>query len=98
MYCAFQRLDGYLFVPPGEAAELLDRELEAALRTCAVRIDWVARAPLEFNTGACLRFRGQAQFHPLKYLAGLARAIQHGGGRIYTQTHAEHIQGGRAAQ
>lgn len=96
--CGFERLDGYLFVPPGEPAELLDRELEAVLRTCAVRIDWAPRAPLEFDTGACLRFRGQGQFHPLKYLAGLARAIQRDGGRICTQTHAKHIQGGDGAK
>ena len=30
--CDFERLDGYLFVPPGESTEILDRELEAAHR------------------------------------------------------------------
>src|SRR5436190_17083880 len=30
--CDFERLDGYLFVPPGESTEILDRELAAARR------------------------------------------------------------------
>src|SRR5262249_6296058 len=47
------------------------------------------------DTGPCLRFPRQAQFHPLKYLAGLAGAIQRDGGRIFTGTHAESIEGGK---
>src|SRR2546423_9922407 len=30
--CDFERLDGYLFVPPGDAEKILDHELEAAHR------------------------------------------------------------------
>src|ERR671915_222366 len=30
--CGFDRLDGYLFVPPGESAEILHTELDAARR------------------------------------------------------------------
>ena len=54
----------------------------------------IGRAPLAFDTGPCLRFPNQAQFHPLKYLAGLAEAIERAGGRIYTGTHATKIEGG----
>jgi glycine/D-amino acid oxidase-like deaminating enzyme len=56
------------------------------------------RAPLAFDTGPCLRFPNQAQFHPLKYLAGLAAAIERAGGRIYTGTHATKIDGGKDAR
>jgi Rieske Fe-S protein len=45
-----------------------------------------------------LRFPRQAQFHPLKYLTGLADAITRRGGRIYTHTHAQKIEGGRRAR
>src|SRR5205814_155156 len=51
-----------------------------------------------FDTGPCLHFPRQAQFHPLKYLAGLQRAITRDGGRIYTQTHATKIAGGAQAR
>jgi glycine/D-amino acid oxidase-like deaminating enzyme/nitrite reductase/ring-hydroxylating ferredoxin subunit len=61
-------------------------------------IEIVARAPIEsYDTDTALRFPRQAQFHPLKYLAGLAHAIKRDGGRIYTQTHASKIEGGDTA-
>jgi glycine/D-amino acid oxidase-like deaminating enzyme/nitrite reductase/ring-hydroxylating ferredoxin subunit len=97
--CDFERLDGYLFVPPGESRDVLDRELEAGRRAGLNGLEMVARAPLgEFDTGACLRFPRQAQFHPLKYLAALAGALTRGGGRIYTGTHAEEFVGGPSAK
>src|SRR3954452_18841137 len=69
--CDFERLDGYLFLPPGGDPEVLDRELAAAHRAGLTGVDRLPRAPLEpFDTGPCLRFPGQGQFHPLKYLSG----------------------------
>jgi Rieske Fe-S protein len=44
-----------------------------------------------------LRFPRQGQFHPMKYLAGLRRAITRDGGRIFTGTHADEIEGGASA-
>src|SRR5205807_5489019 len=44
------------------------------------------------------RFPNQGQFHPLKYLAGLAKAIKRGGGRIFIDSHADEISGGKTAQ
>lgn len=97
--CEFERLDGYLFVPPGESKEILDRELAAAHRAGLTDLELVARAPIEsYDTGTALRFPRQAQFHPLKYLSGLARAIKRDGGCIYTQTHASKIAGGDSAR
>jgi glycine/D-amino acid oxidase-like deaminating enzyme/nitrite reductase/ring-hydroxylating ferredoxin subunit len=96
--CDFARLDGYLFLAPEHTEELLDRELAAAHRAGLTRIAKVGRAPIAFDTGPCLRFPGQAQFHPLKYLAGLADAIERAGGRIYTGTHATEMTGGDDAR
>ena len=60
-----------------------------------VGVELVERAPFaSFDTGPCLRFPNQAQFHPLKYLARLAQAIVHEGGRIFTGSHADRIEGG----
>ena len=93
--CDFERLDGYLFVPPGESTDVLDKELEATHRAGLTDVERVSRAPLEhFDTGACLRFPRQAQFHPLKYLDALARAIEKKGGHIFNQTHAEEFKDG----
>lgn len=97
--CDFERLDGYLFVPPGETPEILERELAAAHRVGLNDLEIIPRAPLgSFDTGPALRFPRQAQFHPLKYLAALALAIVRDGGRIYTQTHATKIEGGEPAR
>ena len=96
--CDFQRVDGYLFVPPGESSDVLEQEWQAAHRASLTDVEFVARAPIpSFDTGRCLRFPLQGQFHPLKYLAGLAAAIQRSGGQIYTQTHAANIEGGSEA-
>jgi glycine/D-amino acid oxidase-like deaminating enzyme/nitrite reductase/ring-hydroxylating ferredoxin subunit len=93
--CEFERLDGYLFVPPGESTEVLDKELEATHRAGLTEVERVARAPLvDFDTGSCLRFPRQAQFHPLKYLNGLAAAIEKNGGRIFNGTHANGFKDG----
>jgi glycine/D-amino acid oxidase-like deaminating enzyme/nitrite reductase/ring-hydroxylating ferredoxin subunit len=93
--CDFARVDGYLFVPPGDDPAQLDDELKAAHRAGLTDIERVERAPVDsFDTGAALRFPRQAQFHILKYLSGVAEAVRRGGGEIYTQTHASKIEGG----
>ncbi len=93
--CDFERLDGFLFTPPGESKQILEDELKAAHRAGLEEVEQVARAPIEsFDTETCLRFPRQGQFHPMKYLAGLARAITRDGGRIFTGTHAAEIEGG----
>jgi glycine/D-amino acid oxidase-like deaminating enzyme/nitrite reductase/ring-hydroxylating ferredoxin subunit len=78
---------------------LLDRELAAAHRAGLSGVERLPRAPiLNFDTGPCLRFPRQAQFHPLKYLTAVAEAIERAGGRIFTGTHAETIAGGKPAR
>jgi glycine/D-amino acid oxidase-like deaminating enzyme/nitrite reductase/ring-hydroxylating ferredoxin subunit len=97
--CEFERLDGYLFVPPRESKQILDDELAAAHKAGLTEIEKVERVPWDsYDTGAALKFPRQAQFHPLKYLRGLAQAIKKSGGRIYTQTHAKEIEGGKQAR
>jgi glycine/D-amino acid oxidase-like deaminating enzyme/nitrite reductase/ring-hydroxylating ferredoxin subunit len=92
--CDFERVDGYLFLAPRDQPELLERELAAAARAGFHDAEQLARAPLSaFDTGPCLRFPRQAQFHPLCYLAGLAAAVVRQGGRIFTGTHVTEIHG-----
>jgi Rieske Fe-S protein len=44
-----------------------------------------------------LQFARQGQFHPLQYVAGLARAVLRRGGRIHPETHATEMRGGKGA-
>jgi glycine/D-amino acid oxidase-like deaminating enzyme/nitrite reductase/ring-hydroxylating ferredoxin subunit len=93
--CDFQRLNGYLILAPGDTEEVLNRELDAARRAGLHDVVKVECAPIPtYHTGPCLRFPRQAQFHPLKYLAGLAGAVERRGGRMFTNTHADHVEGG----
>jgi glycine/D-amino acid oxidase-like deaminating enzyme/nitrite reductase/ring-hydroxylating ferredoxin subunit len=93
--CEFERVDGYLFLPP-EARQreaLLSRELEAA-RTAGLQVERAERARLgTYEIGPCLRFPRQAQFHPRKYLDALARAVLRGGGRI-ANSRVRQVKGG----
>jgi glycine/D-amino acid oxidase-like deaminating enzyme/nitrite reductase/ring-hydroxylating ferredoxin subunit len=97
--CDFERLDGFLFTGPHRSKKELEDELKAAHRAGLTGVERIRRAPIpSFDTGGALRFPGQGQFHPLKYLTGLARAIKREGGRIYTGTHASKIEGGQTAR
>jgi glycine/D-amino acid oxidase-like deaminating enzyme/nitrite reductase/ring-hydroxylating ferredoxin subunit len=96
--CEFERLDGYLFVPPGESTEPLERELTATTRAGVPGVQRVARAPLDFDTGPALLFPRQAQLHPLRYLAGLRAAIEAAGGRIHTGTHVVEVEESKPAR
>jgi glycine/D-amino acid oxidase-like deaminating enzyme len=93
--CGFERLDGYLFRGPKQDTVFLRDELDAAVRAGFDGVVEVGRAPIEsFDTGLCLRFPRQAQFHSLRYLAGLARALGRMQVRIHSRTRAKEIQGG----
>jgi glycine/D-amino acid oxidase-like deaminating enzyme/nitrite reductase/ring-hydroxylating ferredoxin subunit len=97
--CDFERLDGYLFVPPGESTEQLGWELRAAHRAGLTEVAYVERVPYDgYDFGAALRFPYQGQFHILKYMSGLASAFGRRGGRLHTRTHAAEIVGGDDAR
>ena len=92
--CGFERLDGYLFLAPGGSLENLRAELEAA-RRCGAGIEFVERVPLSgFPTSPALRHPRQGQCHPVKYLSGLAQAVERLGGRIFGGTRAQSVEDG----
>jgi glycine/D-amino acid oxidase-like deaminating enzyme/nitrite reductase/ring-hydroxylating ferredoxin subunit len=96
--CDFLRLDGYLFNPPDGDRRLLERELEAAHQAGLNDVEMLEKAPLtSFDTGPCLRFPRQGQFHPLKYLAGLERAVLRAGGAVHGRAHVTGVEGGATA-
>ncbi len=91
--CEFERVDGYLFEPPGGDPKNIEREYHAT-RRAGIFVELVDKAPAPFETGRALKFPEQAQFHPLKYLRALALQIEKRGGAIFTKTRAENIEGG----
>jgi glycine/D-amino acid oxidase-like deaminating enzyme/nitrite reductase/ring-hydroxylating ferredoxin subunit len=97
--CDFRRLDGYLFCAEDDKPELLERELGAAHRAGLGAVSLVERAPVRgWDSGPALLFPRQARFHVLKYLQGLARAIEQAGGKIYGNSKVESVEGGTPAK
>ncbi|MGK3981899.1 FAD-dependent oxidoreductase [Sorangium sp. So ce136] len=90
--CDFRRVHGYLFTAPGSHPSTLRDEIEAAHRAGLGSVHYVDRAPLlDFDTGPAVRFPDQAQFHIRRYLAGLSRAIERDGGKLYTLAHVTDV-------
>ena len=86
--CDFLRVDGFL-IEAEDGEDDLQKELEAAHRAGFTEVEFVERAPIkDFDTGKCLRFPRQGQFHVLKYLSGLAKAIEANGGILFSNTRA----------
>jgi glycine/D-amino acid oxidase-like deaminating enzyme/nitrite reductase/ring-hydroxylating ferredoxin subunit len=88
--CDFTRLDGFLVQAAGQEDEILSAELEAAQRAGVPGVRMTERKPF----GRALCFPRQGQFHIVKYMAGLAEAIERRGGRIFTRSHVSDIQKG----
>lgn len=92
--CGFERVDGYLFRDPTDTKKTLLDEIES-LRRIGLGVFPVTNAPAPFETGECIKFPNQAQFHPLNYLAGLAKAVRKKKGLLFTETHAKKIEEGK---
>ena len=86
--CDFLRVDGYL-IEAEDSQDDMQKEIEAAHRAGFADVQFVERAPIrDFDSGKCLKFPGQGQFHVLKYLSGLAKAIGENGGKLFSNTRA----------
>ncbi len=95
--CDFARVPGYLIPGSNGSADEIDREETAATRA-GVSVQRMHGAKVAAShLEEALRFDAQAQFHPLRYLAGLAEACQRRGVEIYTHTRAIEMHGGAPA-
>ena len=89
--CEFKRVDGYLFPHATDTRKTIDDEF-IATRESGITTELLESVPgIVGETGPSLKFPNQAQFHPLKYLQGLADAIIKNGGDIYTESRADEI-------
>lgn len=98
--CGFERVDAFLFTGTRGQADKRARELETerdAAARAGLRVEKLPHSPVPGFDGPCLKFPGQAQFHPLDYIAGLARAVTARGGRI-RRAHATALEGGARAR
>lgn len=95
--CDFQRLPGYLYAEKKKDISLLEKEAEAACQL-DIPATFTNVVPLPFPVKAGVLFPDQAQFHSLKYLQGLAKAISGGGCYIFEQSFVTNITGDKPCQ
>lgn len=71
--CDFQEQDSYVYST--NAPDMLAQEL-TALHTLNYPAEFVKELPLPMPTRGAVKFPRQAQFHPLKFLAAIAKDLQ----------------------
>ena len=85
--CDFARCPAYLYTQT--RPELLKQETEAAA-SLGIQATFGTGCELPFPVAGVTRFQGQARFHPLKFLAGMAEEVE-----VYEQTKVLKVEGRR---
>lgn len=85
MECDFRDQDNFIYSRDSRAE--LEEEM-AALNRLGIPGELVENLPLSMETAGAVCFRGQAMFHPLKFLRGIAEGL-----RIYEDTWAREFAG-----
>ncbi|MGY2746871.1 FAD-dependent oxidoreductase [Pseudarthrobacter sp. O4] len=91
--CDFRRVDNYTYAESDDALGLVRAEAALASRL-GLPAAFTTDVPLPFAVKGAVRFDGQAQIHTVKYLQGLARAVDGNGSFVYEETRAQRIHDG----
>ncbi|MGN0997594.1 MAG: FAD-dependent oxidoreductase [Candidatus Ventricola sp.] len=70
--CDFETRDAYVYQVGG--TDRLEKE-KAALDRLGIPADALSRLPIPVNAAGAIRFRDQAQFHPLKFVRAIADGL-----------------------
>lgn len=70
--CSFEEKSAFLYAR--DNCRRLEKELRA-LEEIGVRAAWEKTLPLPFPVAGAIRFDGQAQFHPLRFLGEVAKGL-----------------------
>lgn len=73
--CDFVRLPSYLYTETEGGMRLLEKERTAAKRA-GIQASIVYETDLPFQVKGALKYENQAQFHPLKFLAGIVDELE----------------------
>lgn len=88
MDCDFEEQDNYVYAL--DDPQKIENELEA-LHKLHFKAELQQELPLPFAVAGAVRFPRQAQFHPLKFAAGIAKGL-----KIYEHTKVRQLQSGKA--
>jgi glycine/D-amino acid oxidase-like deaminating enzyme/nitrite reductase/ring-hydroxylating ferredoxin subunit len=88
--CDFRRLPGFFYTEKRNRVADLKSEAASA-KDAGLAASWTNDVPLPFLTRGGVRFENQAQFHPLRYLLGLASRVA---GSIYENVRVHSVEQG----
>lgn len=91
--CDWRRADNYVFTDKAEQVESLRQEATDAA-SLGLPANFETTMPLQVPCEGAVRFADQATFHILKYLHGLARAVDGDGCYVFEQTKASLVRDG----
>lgn len=89
--CDFESQNAYVYTTKKEDLKAIKKEVKA-IEDFGYHCDFVTKTGLPFEVEGAVCFKNQAQFHPLKYLFGLAKSITSRGGQIFTDTTVYDVQ------
>lgn len=72
--CEFSEQDSYVYTTQTDEISEIEKEAEA-LNKIGKKVKIVTKTELPFPIKAAIKFEGQAQFHPRKYMLGLCSSI-----------------------
>ncbi|MBX9245510.1 FAD-dependent oxidoreductase [Actinotalea ferrariae] len=91
--CDLERLPAFTYVESPDPLEDIAAEVAAAL-DAGLAASYVGDTDLPFRIAGAIRVEDQAQFHPRKYLLGLADDLVRRGGQIFEGTRAVELDEG----
>lgn len=91
--CELERVPAFTYHESPDRLEDLAAEVEAALEA-GLPASYVSESDLPYRIAGAVRVEDQAQFHPRKYLLGLAADLVARGGRIYEYSRAVELDEG----
>jgi glycine/D-amino acid oxidase-like deaminating enzyme/nitrite reductase/ring-hydroxylating ferredoxin subunit len=94
--CDWEPASNYVYTESSGRLDQLEEELEA-MRSAGILAEMTRETDLPFPVAGAIRVDDQAQFHPLKYLAGLVARISGDGSHVFEQTRATGVKSGETA-
>lgn len=83
--CDFSRQDAYVYASKTKDKEEILKEIEST-KKLGVEADFIEDIKLPVKNYGAIRFRNQAQFHPVKYIQKLVECIEAKEGYIFENT------------
>jgi len=94
--CDFERADAYVYTEKKDRVKDIKKEVAAAKRL-GLPASFETAIELPVDVAGAIKFSDQAQFHPRKFLLGIAAELRKNSVPIYEQTEATDIVPGKTA-